>query len=281
MALGITGRHGQGRRRRERPSRISADAGDLPRQPRRRSRRRCRRRTASSIPTTLTKAVDDQTVVRRRAAARTSSAASKRSRRSATRRARHGALFVVSVRSDQPRPAEAARRLRRRHRRRRRAVAGHPDGVRRAVPRHPGLPRGVRPQDARPARRPDGRPPRQALLGADAADPRAAHPPREGDEQHLHEPGPVRPAGGGLPRRARARRGCRRRPSCACGRRTTPPSNWRRCPACRCGSTGRSSRSSRSSVTGDVPALLAEAAEGGLPRRPAAGPLVSGAGRRA
>ena len=38
------------------------------------------------------------------------------------------------------------------------------------------------------------RPPRAALLGADAPDPRAAHPPREGHEQHLHEPGPFRPA---------------------------------------------------------------------------------------
>ena len=28
---------------------------------------------------------------------------------------------------------------------------------------------------------------------------RAAHPPREGDEQHLHEPGAVRPAGDGVP----------------------------------------------------------------------------------
>ena len=43
-----------------------------------------------------------------------------------------------------------------------------------------------------PAGGPDGRPPRHAVLGADAADARAAHPPRKGHEQHLHEPGAVR-----------------------------------------------------------------------------------------
>ena len=34
--------------------------------------------------------------------------------------------------------------------------------------------------------------PRAARLGADAVDPRAAHPPREGDQQHLHQFGAVR-----------------------------------------------------------------------------------------
>ena len=113
-----------------------------------------------------------------------------------------GALFVAVVRSDQPGPAEAAGRLRGRHRRGRRAIAGHADALRRAVPGHHGLPRGVRPPDAGPDRRPDGRSPRPPLLGADAADPRAAHPPRKGHEQHLHQPGAVRPAGRGLPGRA-------------------------------------------------------------------------------
>ena len=83
----------------------------------------------------------------------------------------------------------------------------------------------VRPQDAGPARRPDGRPQRQALLGADAADARAAHPPREGDEQHLHQPGPVRAAGRGLPGRSGPAGAARDRRACACARRTMPPSN--------------------------------------------------------
>ena len=78
---------------------------------------------------------------------------------------------------------------------------GNADAVRRAVPGHHGLPRAVRPPHAGPDRRPNGRSPRQALLGAHAANPRAAHPPRKGHEQHLHEPRPVRPAGQRLPGR--------------------------------------------------------------------------------
>ena len=98
---------------------------------------------------------------------------------------------------------------------------GTPDVVRRTVPGHHGLPRAVRPPHAGPHRRPDGRSPRQALLGADAANARAAHPPREGDEQHLHEPGPVRPAGDRLSGRAGPAGHARSRPSCACASRTT------------------------------------------------------------
>ena len=47
-----------------------------------------------------------------------------------------------------------------------------------------------------------------------AADPRAAHPPREGDQQHLHRPGPARGHGRdvrGLPRPGRADAGSRAR----------------------------------------------------------------------
>ena len=43
------------------------------------------------------------------------------------------------------------------------------------------------PPDAGPALRHDGRRGGQARLRADALDPRAAHPPREGDLQHLHQ----------------------------------------------------------------------------------------------
>ena len=46
--------------------------------------------------------------------------------------------------------------------------------------------------DAGPACRRDGRRRGPARLRADAVDPRAAHPPREGDQQHLHQFRPVR-----------------------------------------------------------------------------------------
>src|SRR5262249_37718850 len=47
---------------------------------------------------------------------------------------------------------------------------------------------------------------REALLGANAANPRAAHPPREGDQQYLHESRVDGAEGGCLSRRARAAR---------------------------------------------------------------------------
>ena len=45
----------------------------------------------------------------------------------------------------------------------------------------------VRAENARSNRRPDDRPERKPLLGAHAPDARAAHPPREGDVEYLHE----------------------------------------------------------------------------------------------
>ena len=51
---------------------------------------------------------------------------------------------------------------------------------------------GVHPPDARPPLRRDRRCRRQPRLRADALDPRAAHPPREGDAQHLHQLRPLR-----------------------------------------------------------------------------------------
>ena len=129
----------------------------------------------------------------------TSSAAWKTSTRPPEIAHAAGALLVVAVDPISLGLLEAAGRLRGRHRGGRGAIAGHPDGLRRAVPGHPGLPRAVPAAHARPAGRPDGRPPRPPLLGADAANPRAAHPPRKGHQQHLHQPGPAGPAGGGLP----------------------------------------------------------------------------------
>ena len=92
-------------------------------------------------------------------------------------------------------------------------------GLRRPARRLPGDPGRPGTAAARPAGRRVGRRRRPAGLPAGAADPRAAHPPREGDLQHLHRPG----AAGGdgldvrrLPRPDRAagdrRRTCTPRP---------------------------------------------------------------------
>ncbi len=75
----------------------------------------------------------------------------------------------------------------------------------RGLPRHEGR---AQAQHARAPGRRDGRRPRQSGLPPGAADARAAHPPREGDLQHLHRAGP--PRGDrlhvrGLPRPGRAR----------------------------------------------------------------------------
>ena len=98
--------------------------------------------------------------------------------------------------------------------RRRRRLRHHPtfrcaNGIRRPARRIPGGAHQARPSAARPAgRRVRGRR-RLTGLPAGAADPRAAHPPRQGDQQHLHRAG----AAGGdgrdvrqLPRRRRADR---------------------------------------------------------------------------
>src|SRR3989442_1257999 len=85
------------------------------------------------------------------------------------------------------RPPRAARRARRRHRRGRRPAARHRHVVRRATPRDLRLPRAARAADARTYRRPDRGCERYPRLREHAADARAAHPSREGDEQHLHE----------------------------------------------------------------------------------------------
>ena len=88
--------------------------------------------------------------------------------------------------------AHAARRARRRRRDRHDPALRRADGLRRS-PR--GLlchPRQTRPAHPGPARRNlegSRRPPR---LSPRDPDPRAAHPPREGDEQHLHRAGPAR-----------------------------------------------------------------------------------------
>ena len=72
----------------------------------------------------------------------------------------------------------------------------------------------VGPPDARPPRRRHAR--RRGPQGLRAHPPgaRAAHPPREGRIEHLHQPGALRPRRDGLPLRRRTGRGCARWPSC-------------------------------------------------------------------
>ena len=89
-------------------------------------------------------------------------------------------------------PGQAARRDGRRHRRRRGPVDRQRAELRRALCRPLREARQIRAPDAGPARRRDRRCRGPARLGADAVDARAAYPPREGDEQHLHQFRPLR-----------------------------------------------------------------------------------------
>ena len=100
--------------------------------------------------------------------------------------------------------------------RRRGTAAGHRAAVRRPVPGHP------RRHDRDLIRQIPGRlvgrthrSRRPARLRDDASRARAGHPPRQGGQQHLHQPGAVRAGGDGLSRDDRstrpARRGGRRR----------------------------------------------------------------------
>ncbi len=74
-----------------------------------------------------------------------------------------------------------------------------------------------RPPDARPAVRRDRRRRRPARLRADALDPRAAYPPRQGDLEHLHQFRPL------LPRLHDPHDAARRGGPCAASRASTTP----------------------------------------------------------
>ena len=134
-----------------------------------------------------------------------------------------GALVAVARRpagadACSPRPASGRRRRGRQHPAVRRA-----DGLRRPARRLPGGPRRAAAAAARPAGRGLGGRRRPPGLPARPADPRAAHPPGEGDQQHLHRPGAARGDGRDvrrLPRRRRA--GGDRRAGCT-GRRPRWP----------------------------------------------------------
>ena len=110
------------------------------------------------------------------------------------------------VRSLEPGAADAARRARRRRRDRQRSALRRADGLwrpARGVLRDQGC---LQARDARPRDRRLGRPPGPAGAAHGAADARAAHPPREGDQQHLHGAGPARGDGGDVRGLSRARR---------------------------------------------------------------------------
>ena len=129
--------------------------------------------------------------------------------------------------ADRPgRPAHARRaapagRLRRRHRRRRGPDARQPAGLRRPELRLLRRQAGLHPPDAGPDRGRDDRRRRPPRLRAHAADARAAHPPREGDAQHLHRAGAERARGHDLPELARPRGHRRSSASCWSRARTT------------------------------------------------------------
>ena len=85
--------------------------------------------------------------------------------------------------------SRAARRMGRRCRRRLGAALRRADGLRRPACRLPRDARRLQALDARTARRRDRRRQRRPGVPPRAADARAAHPPREGDVEHLHGAG--------------------------------------------------------------------------------------------
>src|SRR5581483_5680274 len=101
------------------------------------------------------------------------------------------------------RRARAAGRVRVRAGDRRRPVGGQRDELRRAALRLPGVALRVRPSAPGKDRRRDRRRGGRARLRADAADARAAHPPREGDLEHHDEPDAARARGARAPEPAR------------------------------------------------------------------------------
>ena len=86
---------------------------------------------------------------------------------------------------------------------------GNPLELRRPVPRLFRRPGRAGAAHSRPHRRRDGGPRRQPRLRADAADPRAAHPPRAGHVQHLHQPGADRADRGRVPDACSGKQGVR------------------------------------------------------------------------
>ena len=120
----------------------------------------------------------------------------------------------------------------------------------------------VRPQPARPPRRRLRRRRRQQGVPPRAADPRAAHPPREGHQQHLHRAGAARRHGRDVRRLPRPRRACGRSPGAPTA---TPRCSPRACgPAASRSCTARTSTRSPPGCPGRAAEVVAAAREGGV-----------------
>ena len=117
-----------------------------------------------------------------------------RARPRAARRggARRGRAGLRRRRPARARPAQAAGRDGRRRRRRHVAALRRPDRLRRPARGLHERPQRARARAAGAPRRPLDRRRRQPRAAARAADARAAHPPREGDVEHLHGAGAAR-----------------------------------------------------------------------------------------
>ena len=132
-------------------------------------------------------------LLRRRADPRRLRQSARPHRRSPTPPTPNGALLIAVVTEAVSLGLRrAARRDGRRHRRRRGPVDRQRAEFRRPLCRPVRRAAEIRAPDAGPAVRRDGRRRGPARLRADAVDPRAAHPPREGDHQHLHQFRPLR-----------------------------------------------------------------------------------------
>ncbi|MCE2425982.1 MAG: hypothetical protein J4F45_12940 [Pseudomonadales bacterium] len=110
--------------------------------------------------------------------------------------AANGILVVAVV---NPMSLGIIKHERRRHRLWRRPAAGHPHGLGRTVVRlhlHPAAPC---PATSRTPGRAHGGPPRQARIHPHPAGPGTAHPTRQGEIEHLHQPGSVDDRGDHLP----------------------------------------------------------------------------------
>ncbi len=111
-------------------------------------------------------------------------------RRSAVHRGRRAGLA---------RRAGHSRGVRRGHRAGEGQPLGNRSAVRRPVPWDPGLTHGADAPDPRTSGGQDARSGWAAALRDDTARARAGHPPRQGRQQHLHQPGPLRAGRDDLP----------------------------------------------------------------------------------
>ena len=139
-------------------------------------------------------------------------------------RTRSGALVACRGRPARAHAGDAAGRDGRRRRRRHDATVRRAARLRRSARRVPRDARRVPAHAAGPARRRVGRRAGSHRVPARAADARAAHPAREGDEQHLHRAGAARGD-------RRAVRVVPRRRGAAGDRATRAPARRRRSPA--------------------------------------------------